>query len=90
MISIVAAYDENQVIGYQNQLIWHLPNDLKHFKKLTIGKTIVMGRSTYESIGKALPNRKNIVLTHSPSFQADGVVIVHQIEDILTLSLIHI
>lgn len=85
MISIVVAYDKNQVIGYQNQLPWHLPNDLKHFKALTIGKTIVMGRSTYESIGRALPQRRNIVLTHSTTFQADHIEVVHHIEDILAL-----
>lgn len=85
MISLVVAYDENQVIGYQNQLPWHLPNDLKHFKKLTTGKTIAMGRSTFESIGSPLPNRRNIVLTHSTTFQADNVEIIHQLEDILLL-----
>ncbi|MCH5585689.1 dihydrofolate reductase [Shimazuella sp. AN120528] len=85
MISIVVAYDENRVIGYQNQLPWHLPNDLRHFKELTIGKTIVMGRSTYESIGKALPDRRNIVLTRSTSFQASGVEVVQQMENIFTL-----
>jgi dihydrofolate reductase len=82
MISIVVAYDQNQVIGYQNQLPWHLPNDLKHFKEVTTGKTIVMGRSTFESIGKALPNRKNIVLTRSTSFHVDQVETIHQIEDV--------
>ncbi|WP_028776810.1 dihydrofolate reductase [Shimazuella kribbensis] len=84
MISIVVAYDQNQVIGYQNQLPWHLPNDLKHFKEVTTGNTIVMGRSTFDSIGKALPNRKNIVLTRSTSFHADQVETIHHIKDVLT------
>jgi dihydrofolate reductase len=82
MISLVVAHDKNQVIGYENQLPWHLPSDLKHFKELTIGKTIVMGRSTFESIGRPLSNRTNIVLTHSTAFQVDNVEIAHQIEDI--------
>lgn len=85
MIALIAAYGENQVIGKNNSLPWHLPNDLKHFKELTIGKTIVMGRTTYESIGRPLPNRKNVVLTHNPSFTAKGVEVVHQIDDVLAL-----
>jgi dihydrofolate reductase len=85
MISLIVAYDENRVIGYENQLPWHLPNDLQHFKHLTTGKTIVMGRATFESIGKALPNRKNIVLTNSTTFQAENVEVVHRIDDILQL-----
>jgi dihydrofolate reductase len=83
MISLIVAYDENRVIGYQNELPWYLPNDLKHFKTITTGKTIAMGRSTYESIGRPLPNRKNIVLTHSRTFHADQVEVVHHLEDIL-------
>lgn len=85
MISLITAYDENQVIGYQNQLPWHLPNDLKHFKNLTTGKTVVMGRLTFDSIGKPLPNRKNVVLTKSSTFQADHVEIVHRLKDVLSL-----
>jgi dihydrofolate reductase len=85
MISLIAACGENQVIGYKNQLPWHLPNDLKHFKKITTGHTIVMGRSTYESIGRPLPNRKNIVLTHNRAFTAEGITVVHHFDEVIAL-----
>jgi len=62
-ISIIAAIDNNRLIGNQNQLPWHLPADLAHFKALTIGKPVVMGRKTFESIGKPLPNRRNIIIS---------------------------
>jgi dihydrofolate reductase len=62
-ITIIAAMDKNRVIGNQNQLPWHLPADLKHFKTLTLGKPVIMGRKTYESIGRPLPERRNIVLS---------------------------
>ena len=67
-LSILVAHDKQRVIGYQNQLPWHLPNDLKHVKQLSTGHTLVMGRKTFESIGKPLPNRRNVVLTNNPSF----------------------
>ena len=66
-ISLITAFDPNQVIGYKNQLPWYLPQDLKYFKQVTYGHTIVMGRKTYESIGKPLPNRNNIVVSSSLS-----------------------
>jgi len=62
-ISIISAFTDNFVIGSKGTIPWHLPNDLKHFKKLTLNKTVVMGRKTFESLGKELPNRKNIVVT---------------------------
>ena len=64
-LSILVAHDKQRVIGYQNQLPWHLPNDLKHVKQLSTGHTLVMGRKTFESIGKPLPNRRNVVLTNN-------------------------
>ena len=64
-LSIIVAMSKNRVIGKDNKMPWHLSNDLKNFKKITIGKTIVMGRLTYDSIGKALPERKNIVLSRN-------------------------
>ena len=64
-ISLIAAMTRNRVIGYQNRMPWHLPADLQHFKAITLGKPIIMGRKTFESIGKPLPNRQNIVLTRS-------------------------
>ena len=67
MLSLIAAIARNNVIGVKNQLPWRLPADLKHFKAITMGKPIVMGRKTYESIGKPLPGRTNIVTTSTPS-----------------------
>ncbi|UXR68766.1 MULTISPECIES: dihydrofolate reductase [unclassified Staphylococcus] len=84
-LSILVAHDENRGIGFNNQLPWHLPNDLKHVKELTTGHTLVMGRETYESIGRPLPNRKNVVLTRNPDFKAEGVEVIHQLEDIAKL-----
>lgn len=68
-ISIVVAMGKNQEIGHNNKLLWHLPNDLKHFKNLTIGKPLVMGRKTFESVGRPLPGRDNLVLTSANSNQ---------------------
>lgn len=78
ILSLIAAMDRNRLIGNNNQLPWHLPVDLAHFKKITLGKPIVMGRKTYESIGRPLPGRTNIVLSRS-GFQADGVECVSNI-----------
>lgn len=64
-ISLIACVDDNYAIGYKNELLFHIPDDLRRFKSLTMGKTIIMGRKTYESIGKPLPGRQNIVLTSS-------------------------
>jgi dihydrofolate reductase len=75
-VSIVVAVAENGVIGKDNQLIWHLPNDLKFFKKLTTGNSIIMGRKTFESIGKALPKRTNIVITRKKDYTAPGCIVV--------------
>ena len=81
-LSILVAHDKQRVIGYQNQLPWHLPNDLKHVKQLSTGHTLVMGRKTFESIGKPLPNWRNVVLTNNPSFKHEGVDVIHSIEEI--------
>lgn len=67
MISLIAAMGNNRVIGMNNDMPWHLPKDLAHFKKVTSGHTVIMGRKTYESIGRPLPNRKNIILTRQQS-----------------------
>jgi dihydrofolate reductase len=75
-ISFVVARADNGVIGRDNALPWHLPADLKHFKRLTVGKPVVMGRKTFESIGKPLPGRHNIVLTRDPAWRAEGVTVV--------------
>ncbi len=79
-LAIIAALNQHRVIGKNNQLPWHLPADLKHFKQLTLHKTIVMGRNTFDSIGKALPQRQNIVVTRQQDFQATDVTVVHSIE----------
>jgi len=84
MLSIIVAVAENNVIGKDNKLIWHLPEDLKRFKQLTTGHTIIMGRKTFESLGRVLPNRKHIVLTKDTSFQIDNqnVEIVNDIKEL--------
>ena len=71
MLSIIVPVAKNNVIGKDNKLIWHLPADLKRFKELTTGKTIIMGRKTFESLGRVLPNRKHIVLTKNKSWKYD-------------------
>ncbi|TQK62491.1 dihydrofolate reductase [Brevibacillus sp. AG162] len=85
MISLIVAYARNQVIGKDGDMPWHLPADLKNVKELTTGKTIVMGRKTFESIGKPLPNRKNVVLTRSQDFHPEGVDVVHTKEEVLAM-----
>jgi dihydrofolate reductase len=84
-ISIIAAMDRNRLIGNKNQLPWHLPADFAHFKSVTIGKPIVMGRKTFESIGKPLPGRTNIVLSRNPDTHFEGVVCVGSFEDALAV-----
>lgn len=82
MISLMLAMDENRVIGKDNQLPWHLPADLQYFKKVTMGHPIVMGRKTYESIGRLLPGRENIIITRNTSYQVKGAVMMHNVADI--------
>lgn len=81
---MIAAMANNRVIGKDNQMPWHLPGDLKFFKKTTVGKPVIMGRKTFESIGRPLPKRPNIVITRSTDFSAEGVVVVHDTEAALT------
>lgn len=82
MISLIWAMDENRVIGLHNELPWRLPEDLKFFKRVTMGHPIAMGRKTYESIGKPLPGRENIVITRDESFQPEGCVILNSIHEL--------
>ena len=84
MLSIIVAKAKNNIIGKDNKLLWHLPDDLKRFKELTIGHNIIMGRKTFESLGKILPNRKHIVFTQNPNFNIDNenVQIVHSMLEI--------
>jgi len=82
-IAIVVAMAANRVIGRDNRLPWRLPADLRHFKRVTLGKPILMGRKTYESIGRPLPERTNIVVTRDHAYVAPGCVVVHSIESAL-------
>ena len=88
MLSIVVAKAKNNIIGKENNLIWHLPEDLKHFKEITTGHTIIMGRKTFESLGRVLPNRKHIIFSQNPDFKVnnENVEVVHsllQIQDLI-------
>ena len=84
-LSLLVAMAKNRVIGRDNKLPWHLPDDLKHFKFLTMGKTIVMGRKTYESIGKPLPGRVNIIITRQEGYEVPGATVVSSIDDALLM-----
>jgi dihydrofolate reductase len=81
VIKILVACDEKYVIGKNNTLIWHLPADLKRFKELTTGNVIIMGRKTFDSIGRPLPNRTSIVITRQTDYKQEGVIIVHSLEE---------
>ena len=85
IVSLVVAMAENRVIGRNNQLPWYLPEDLKYFKRVTMGKPIIMGRKTFESIGKPLPGRTNIVITRNTDYQAEGIKVVHTLEEAVEL-----
>jgi dihydrofolate reductase len=80
-IELVVAVSENDVIGRHNRLPWHLPADLRHFKALTIGHTVLMGRKTHESIGRPLPGRRNVILTRCKGFAAEGCVVAASLAD---------
>ena len=86
MISLIVAHDNNNVIGYENGMPWHLPGDLKYFKDKTMGKPMIMGRKTFESIGRPLPGRRNIVITRDENYQADGIEMVTSLEGALALA----
>lgn len=85
MITIIAAVGKNNELGKNNDLIWHLPADLKRFKKVTTGHTIIMGRNTFESIGKPLPNRRSVIITRNTSYQQEGCDVVHSLEAAIEL-----
>lgn len=84
IVSLIAALDKNRLIGANNGMPWHLPADFKHFKKITMGKPVVMGRKTFESIGRPLPGRQNIVISRN-GFSADGITSVDSIDAALQL-----
>ncbi|MEZ5502124.1 MAG: dihydrofolate reductase [Halioglobus sp.] len=85
-LAIIVAVAENGVIGRDNALPWHLSEDLRHFKRVTMGKPVIMGRKTFQSIGRPLPGRANIVITRNPDFRAEGTSIVASLEEALELS----
>lgn len=88
-ISMIAAMANNRVIGANNAMPWHLPADLKHFKKTTLGKPIIMGRKTYESIGRALPARLNIVVTSDVNYALEDASVVHSCEQAIEVATAH-
>lgn len=85
MIIMIAAVAENNALGKDNDLVWHLPDDFKRFKSLTTGHPIIMGRKTFESFPKALPNRLHIIITRQKKYQAEGCLIVNSIKEALEL-----
>lgn len=87
LVSQIAAMSKNRVIGRNNQLPWHMPDDLAYFFRITRGRHIIMGRKNFEANGKALPNRLNIVVTRNPDYQAPGCLVFHSVEDALQYSL---
>jgi dihydrofolate reductase len=86
MISFIVALDQNRAIGKDNQLPWHLPEDLKFFKRTTMGHPIAMGRKTHESIGRVLPGRENIVITRQHNYQCEGCTVFSSIDEFVTYS----
>ena len=86
IISAIVATARNLVIGHQNQIPWYLPADLKYFKKMTTGHHVIMGRKSFESIGKPLPNRTNVVVTRDPFFVATGCMVAHSLPEALSLA----
>lgn len=85
-ISIIVAVADNNAIGLNNQLLWHISEDLKRFKSLTSGHHIIMGRKTFESIGKPLPNRTNIVISRNPNFKPEGCIVVCSLDEALVIA----
>lgn len=86
IISMIAAMANNRIIGKDNDMPWHLPADLKHFKAVTLGKPVIMGRRTYESIGRLLPGRVNIIITRNPEYAIEGAIMAESPEKALSLA----
>lgn len=83
MLSLIVAMTKNRVIGYQNKMPWHLPAELAYFKQITTGHPIIMGRKTFDSIGRPLPNRRNIVVSRNTNFHSSGVEVANSLENAL-------
>ena len=86
MISLIVAHDKNRVIGYENKMPWHLPGELQYFKEQTMGKPMIMGRKTFDSIGRPLPGRRNIVITRNHDYKAEGIEVVSSLDEALRLA----
>lgn len=84
--SIIVARASNGAIGKDNDLLWHMPHDLKHFKTTTSGHYVLMGRKSFESLGKPLPNRLNVIITRNKNYKAEGALVVHSLEEALELA----
>lgn len=89
MISLIVAHDPNRVIGFENKMPWHIPGDLAYFKKMTMGKAMVMGRKTFESIGRVLPGRKNIIVTRNPNYHVKDAEVVTDLVEAIELASAH-
>ena len=85
-LTLIAAMGKNRAIGLDGRMPWHLPAELQHFKKTTMGKTIVMGRKTFQAIGRPLPGRQNIVVSRNPDFHADGIDLATSLDDAAEMS----
>ncbi len=86
MVTIIAAVGRNRALGKDNDLIWHLPADLRRFKSLTRGHHVIMGRKTFESLGKPLPKRTNIIVSRNPDYRAEGCVVVNSLKKALEMA----
>lgn len=86
MITLIVAIGKNNELGKENDLVWHLPNDFKRFKKLTTGHHIIMGRKTFESFPKPLPNRVHVVITRNEKYKREGTIIVHSMKEALQIA----
>ena len=85
-LSIICAIGKNRSIGYKNKLVWHIPKDIEFFRKKTTSNTVIMGRKTFESIGKPLPNRNNIIVTKNQNFTCDNCIISHSLVDAISVA----
>ena len=89
MISLIVAHDPNRVIGFENKMPWYIPGDLAYFKKTTMDKAIVMGRNTFESIGRVLPGRKNIIVSRNPEYKIEGAEVVTDLVEAIEIASAH-
>ncbi|WP_411747675.1 dihydrofolate reductase [Psychrobacillus psychrotolerans] len=89
MISLIVAHDPNRVIGFENKMPWYIPGDLAYFKKTTMDKAIVMGRNTFESIGRVLPGRKNIIVSRNPDYKIEGAEVITDLVEAIEIASAH-